>query len=255
MIHSAFNLAYYIEQYPIDRLRLEAVNDLLKPLGESIYDPRCMAIVEQLRGEGLAGKLQPASIGTDVFVPMEGEPENRAVTKVGGCPYWPKDKPIPYKDGSPLTFVAQVCFADSRDIVAETPGDILLIFGDEEALSDDCDDQSALQFYWTGLTDLELVPTPIAPRSFWEIAPHYGVRHRTSDYLDDVPEFGQYMRDYLLSQIEGTKIGGIPRWVQYDPQLPGKFLASVSGIEWDDGGVLYLNIEENGAIYWTIQGY
>ena len=96
------------------------------PWAEPITGPYHLAVIEQYRDERAANLIVPERVETDVFVFAKGEPKTRAVTKVGGLPYWPKNRDWPCgKDGDPLTFLAQVCFADSHDLVGALPGDVL----------------------------------------------------------------------------------------------------------------------------------
>lgn len=71
------------------------------------------------------------AVPMDVFVMAEGEPPDRHVTKIGGLPYWPADVDWPTRpDGTPLMFLGQINFCDSKDLTGDLPGDILLIFAD-----------------------------------------------------------------------------------------------------------------------------
>ncbi|MEM7227474.1 MAG: DUF1963 domain-containing protein, partial [Planctomycetota bacterium] len=58
------------------------------------------------------------------------EPEKPYLTKLGGVPHRESKKRWPMnRDGQPCTFVAQFCFADSRDIIStKLRGDVLLMF-------------------------------------------------------------------------------------------------------------------------------
>lgn len=282
MIHNDFDLSYFKNLFPINKLRLEEKNELSEPGGEIVTSPYHIAIIEQLRSEALLGRSAPRSIPTDVFVFAEGEPDNRAATKVGGLPFWPKDKewPLSYFD-VPLTFVAQVCISDSKDIVPDAPAELLVILADQYEFLDNPRNKSALQFYWFHLSDQELLGGDSIPESEWKIPPRYGVRHRTVDFTEFVPEFRKYSQPDLISKIVGTKIGGAPRWIQCDPELPGKFLATVGSIVpvagivypfvnhpepldysnaseelmWNDAGSLYLSTTTDGSVHWEVQGY
>ena len=65
----------------------------------------------------------------DVFVLSIGEPPVRSWTKIGGLPFWRRDRPWPRgNDGQRLPFLAQINFRQSRDLVAGLPGDLLLVF-------------------------------------------------------------------------------------------------------------------------------
>ena len=109
---------------------------LMQPGGEILVGPGSLAVNEQLRAEALAGSCYRGSrIATDVFVWARGEAPNPAMTKIGGVPYRPRSLPWPRDgEGRRIRFIAQLCFADSRDIVGDLPGDVLLIFGDDDAL-------------------------------------------------------------------------------------------------------------------------
>lgn len=89
-----------------------------------------LAIREEYRRRGLDwGEGIPA----DVFLLSPGEPEDRAATKFGGLPFFSKNDKWPEsrETKAHLSFLAQISFANSKDIVQEDlPGDVLLVFGD-----------------------------------------------------------------------------------------------------------------------------
>ncbi len=53
---------------------------------------------------------------------------NPYLTRVGGTPFRSADKPWPQKNGVPLTFIGQLCFIDTKDILPKLPGDLMLVF-------------------------------------------------------------------------------------------------------------------------------
>src|SRR5262245_32788489 len=138
MAHQKFDIERWKGLFPLEKLRKEAKEfvealrteepdryesasdveahiKLMSPNGEIITSPRHLAVVEQLRTECLGSKYLP-EVPTDVFVFARGEPANRSVTKIGGLPFWPKERSWPTgKSGQPMSFVAQFCFADSMD--------------------------------------------------------------------------------------------------------------------------------------------
>jgi hypothetical protein len=93
----------------------------------------------------------------------------------------------------------------------------------------------------------------------------------------------RYRRSYLLGQIEGTKIGGLPRRIQYPEELPGRFLCALGSVHpearwsypyvnvpdhrsssrydrsrnliWDDVGSVYFFLDEQGQVRCTEQSY
>jgi len=304
MIHARFDLEHWETVFPLSRLREEARAfvearqaampqeyrrpgafekhvAVMAPGGEQVTGPRDMVVIEQLRAETLPSLEGARAVRTDVFVFARGEPENRAVTKIGGIPYWPTARPWPCTgSGQPRTFIGQFCFADSRDLVGHIPGDVLLLFGTEEAIVDN--DPAGLAFEWIDLGADPLIANAALPPNERPIEPCYGVIHRTLDYPDQRGAFRQYHSSYLINVIEGTKIGGVPRWIQPPEELPGRFLCSMGSIDpqpyaqqpfpfinvekpmsveedvflvWGDVGSLYIFIGEGDQLHWTCQYY
>ena len=299
--HDRFDLQYWIAQFSVERLRAQAREFVLKrrdqmpreypgeadvdrhiqlmePAGEILVGPGSLAVNEQLRAEAFVGnRYRGARMATDVFVWARGDPPNLAMTKIGGVPYrsrsatWPQDSL-----GKPIRFIAQLCFADSRDISGDLPGDLLLIFGDDDAL---LVEPERLVFEWSsfGIRDLSIEVPRMATDEV--LTPYYGVIHRTEDWPDAVGEIGEHYRcPWLLGVFEGTKIGGLPRFIQGEPTLAGRFLAALGSISasysaypvinepeprgWSRGdlmigdmGSLYLFIDRRGSVHAESQCY
>jgi hypothetical protein len=152
----------------------------------------------------------------DVVWFIDGEPIDQCVTKIGGLPYRPARLTWPTAaDGTPLIFLAQICFAASRDLVGNLPGDVLLVFMPDEPGGISAD----LYFEWfpLGLKNLigpEMVPDAVSP-----FAPCYGFVQRRS-------ESGR--------SHEGFKIGGVPYWIQSAEYRQERFLGALAGPRWDD---------------------
>jgi hypothetical protein len=69
------------------------------------------------------------SVPTDIFVFGLGEPAIPYLTKVGGVPFRPANKPWAEHEGRKMTFLAQFCFSDSLDLFSfSLPGNLLEIF-------------------------------------------------------------------------------------------------------------------------------
>lgn len=204
-----------------------------------------------------------ATVPTDYFVLAKGEPSCRSVTKVGGVPYRPAalDWPI-MKDGAPYTFLAQYNFTKSRDLVGTTPGDVLLIFAESDAICT----PDAFHFEWhdLGMADQELVSASSMHSPGWRFVTCYGVRHRTYDIADETgpsivcnfanERFPSMDTDYAfrahnLLHLNGIKIGGVATWSYLEDNvdnsktamLPGRFLCALTDVMPDPFSHPWLN--------------
>lgn len=254
---------------------------LMYPEGERITGPYDIAVVEQLRKEVFGSTLPDSRIATDIFVFNLGEPPQRNITKVGGLPYRHAQTPWPsLSNGVPLTFVGQFCFTDSHDIVGELPGEILLVFADEDGLWND--EVTNIHVEWITSEITDLVCAEDIPETGWQIDACYGSIHRTYDCQGVEARFAQYQAPYLIPILEGTKIGGVPRWIQPPVDLPGRFLCALGSIDpqpyanhsfpfinvpepmaqsggnylmWGDAGSLYMSIDAVGTVFSALQSY
>jgi hypothetical protein len=276
-----------------DELDLAAVKKVYKSnskdlRGEIVASPFHLYSVEALRDRYELRK--PKAVPADVFVFAEGEPADRSVTKVGGLPYWPADKPWPTNaDGSPYWFMAQFNFADSGDLFPELPGDLLSILTeDEDAWI--WDDQKSVHFLWQTVKPQKLIAKSRFPK-FKHTYAHfncYGVIHRTADYPKAAAKAKklEVRESYNLAVLNATKIGGVPGVIEGPIDLPGTFLAQLASIQpaskvpypWvnrkqaydlssgkngiygneqmiGDMGSLYLYLQKNGRVRCTTQCY
>ena len=250
-VHDRLDLAHWIAQFPLSRLRAEARDyvlqrrqklpqqyaddhaveehiHLMNPTWDIVVGPGTVAVNEQLRADRIAAGERPVQrVPTDVMVWARGEPANRAVTKVGGLPFRPSDVAWPEdEDGKPLRFIGQLCFADSLDIVPALPGDVLLIFGDEDAL---VAESERLVFEWRPLASGPLVSeVPVVEDP---LVPYHAHLHRTADWDDEI--------------FEGTKVGGLPKYIQDVPDLSGTFIGTLGSIAVpDDQRYPFVNVAE-----------
>jgi hypothetical protein len=207
--------------------------------GESITSPYDLFSVEELR-ERLGLRIGPA-IPTDIFVFGKGEPEKPDCTKIGGLPYWPADRTWPKDDeGRPLRFVAQFNFTDSKDIVADLPGDVLLLLVDDGW---DWADMSHFEWVKSGR-----IPTSNLDPSLVTIeqGPFFGAIYRTVDFPDAMEKARESLLDeeeepeidefWLLPVLNGTKIGGLPHIIQneddvYGESIDGEFICQLGSIQ------------------------
>jgi hypothetical protein len=226
----------------------------------------------------------------DAFVFAQGEPPRREVTKVGGLPYWPAEKPWPTTaEGKPCWFMAQLNFADSLDLLPELPGNLLSILTEDEE-SWLWDDLATVHFEWQTVKEQDLIAAEQFPtfEHEYDYCDCYGVICRTTDY----PEAAEVALDlevgqsYNLAVLNATKIGGAPNFIQEDLGIPGTFLAQLASVQpaphvpfpwvnrkepytldFDENGIygnqqtigdmgsLYLFLQEDGSIRATMQSY
>lgn len=202
--------------------------------GETIGSPFDIYSVETIRKRLKFDSH--ASVPTDVFVWGEGEPPKPHLTKIGGLPYLPKDESWPSDaEGQPYVFVAQFCFADSKDIVSTSlPGDVLLMFVKHEGWDGEylqCYESDDLHFEWIWIEDRPTWDRQSMEEKGFQFVDlsYFGVIYRTRDYdptdeiemkLDSAYEAKLLSATYLIPFVSGTKIGGYPYFIQNGP--PGR---------------------------------
>lgn len=230
--------------------------EIYKPLrrkirGEIVNSPFHVFSVETLRTAFDFEKENWSSQAVDLFVWSKGEPQKPYLTKLGGLPFLPEDRPWPLdrsgkkgNPGKPCVFIGQISFVDSKDIFpVNLPGDVLLIFSDE----DYCDDDPRYGKTWAPCYQdvfFEWVNVPgtvpwsaeaIQEREYRSfVTPLYGVIHRSHDYLEtenslaDIDDLEKKIkkefrskpdRSYLIPAFSGTKIGGFPHYIQSGPDM------------------------------------
>jgi hypothetical protein len=169
---------------------------------------------------------------TDIFVFGKGEPDDPSCTKVGGRPFWPDDRDWPTKpDGSPYHFLAQFNFADSTDIIDhDLPGKVLLLLTDSK--EDWLWGNEGLSFHWVS-AGISPAPNLKVPSAIGDSGPFYGVIHRTADYPDssNAAYKLRVSQSYNLPIINGTKIGGLPHFIQSGADDAGHFLCQLGSIQ------------------------
>ncbi len=258
------------------------------------YEYSCISLVgpyDFVSAERGRQKLQVAShssgsVATDAFIWALGEPELRHVTKVGGLPYRPDGMPWPKlsETGAPMTFLAQICFAGSRDLVGELPGDVLLVFAEGEWFGS----RDALRFEWHRLGISRPMSVSDLPEPSWEFVTCYGYRCRLTDYVaqEETLEANSYDFAKALA-LPCTKIGGRPHFLRQRDESgysggfshpKGRFIAQIAAIfpaydsphPWMnqpqpdkgghetqlalvDGALIHIYLDEQGCIEWGFE--
>lgn len=218
MIHERFDISRWIESYPIQEM------DLATDVNYAITGPLPISYIEQARRRVIkAGGDLGEPVAVDLFLWKSGESARPDVTKVGGVPYWPDSEPWPmFDDITPYTFLFQICFGDSKDLIKRLPGDILSVLCAKPDFQD-------IEFRWfkTGIKNLQSPKT--LPSSEWKIQPCHGVLHRTAEYpFADYVLFDEYcypLSSWATTFGAGTKIGGDwnPRGALPEPEEEDDF--------------------------------
>lgn len=237
MHHDQLDLDEWVSRLPLESFSPD------KLCGRVVVGPSRLAIIEQLRRQ-LNLEPDAASLSCDLFVLSLGSAPKQFITKFGGVPYRPKDKPWPTSQGSPLQFIAQFCFLDSKDLVPVVPGDVLLIFADRSW--DPCNKPNKYFICeWTryAIPDEELLPQIDA--EYTQSLECFGSRVRVRDY-QNVAEIAAAAKkkaspflmrrhekstEYIgLSRYLGMKIGGLPFPKDSQATPRGTLIASLSTI-------------------------
>jgi hypothetical protein len=174
----------------------------------NLFSPREVALREnQIRIVQTELDLGP-SIPAHYLLYGSGVPATREQSRIGGLPYRPRDLEWP-KDvnGCPQEFVCQIDFSDSRSLLPELPGQIMLLFASEEGLGDA---PYRLEWYPPGLTNLvSLFELPKFDFTFPMLvgSPVFCCLYETFDY----PE--------AESRIKGTRF---EKWTSFGMPCAGK---------------------------------
>lgn len=241
MIESEFDLAEWIKRFPVEEFGQERC-------GGAVTSPIDAAIVEQVRSLA-SGQIELGpSVPTDIFIFGAGEPDRRDVTKVNGLPYRPAGLPWPLRaDGEPMTFLCQYRFTESKDIIGELPGDVMLVFVIEKGIYLD---EGVFHFEWYPLGLTDLIQACDVPKPSWEFVTCYGVRHRSVDYVDADDTVSNSISKLIslerasarsVARWGAMKIGGLVMWHwdgaaenyhrRHASRLPGRFLCALSDIQ------------------------
>lgn len=121
--HPVLDIDHWINEFPLADWRRDGI---------WIDSPGDLAKIEQARARAATFADLGPSVPADIFVWSSQYvfKEEQWRTRIGGRPWRERGKPWPTDDqGIPLHFIAQICFADSKDLIPfHLPGDIALIF-------------------------------------------------------------------------------------------------------------------------------
>lgn len=267
--------------------------DLWKPHGEIITSPAHLCNIELVRKQYANSVDLGRSVPVDIFLWSIAPTEKPFLTKLGGVPHRESAKSWPTDDSKPYTFVAQFCFADSRDIISDKiPGDVLLIFFKD---ADSIYDPDSIHVEWSSIDLDSPITADQCPAPSFTVPQLSGHIYRTNEYPDswNVFEQGGHYQCYLFPTTQSTKIGRETFFTQNDPRGPNdELLCALNSVhpttyppsskwpfigleilpdDWDqpndhyewgkyrmmfaDVGCMYFLIDENGKVTWTWDSY
>jgi Domain of unknown function (DUF1963) len=200
------------EHRVVDVPSLEVKN--LRCYGESdIVLPGQLVFANQLRRTIERDGVDIEKLPVDVFLWARGEPSKPYLTKFGGVPYLSRDSKWPVsKEGAPYTFVCQMCFIDSADIIKQKlPGITMLVFFKNRHTAIGCD-PSEYVIVWSkaGLSKEEMFRSEDIPDRCFSMPSLYGVIWRSYDVVidEDALEILGEDKAFVLEAAAAFKIGG-----------------------------------------------
>lgn len=226
-------------QLPDEYLNQSAVDrhiQLMRPKPQMIAGPRDIAVLEQLRDEFDMARYSKLQVDCDVFAFAQGHAPDPRMTRTGGRPFWTSNASWPTdSNGNPMMFIGQLCFVDSRDVVAASlPGDILSLFMPvDPGERYEWYEPDQYQYVWQSVSEPDRSKELQAPTFSQPIEEVFAVRHRTMDFelRDQADALYLPNRDMVdCAIVEGTKIGGLPHWQQDPEDVEGVFLGSISSV-------------------------
>lgn len=203
--------------------------DLWKAHGSIISSPADLCEIELSRLRASETHDLGERVPSHIFLWKTGEPEKPYLTKIGGTPFRPASRSWPKNtSGDAMTFVAQFCFADSKEILPHpVPGDVMLIFmSDSDSFFGSEND---VHIEWSDITLDDPVASDVCPKPRWTVPVLTGVLHRTFEYPDswDVFESLGHYQAYLFDTTQSTKISTETHFIQGDPSNPDQRLLCV----------------------------
>jgi len=189
-VHERLNLDHWLHEFPLQRFIDEQkawcqkyerpFSDNWLPEVSVISSPIHLAVVEQIRSSifDRGHDLGPSS-PADLFLWRICEYSEGPITRIGGKAFRDRSTPWPTtNNGRPLSFLAQISFLDSKDLVPhDMPGEVLSMYGTWTGSG--YVDMESLVFEWASLEGGQSQSNHDVPE--WKFCAE-GVIHRTVCY-------------------------------------------------------------------------
>ncbi len=260
--HPLVDIDHWLKVFPIEELRDKQEarlgeypawkdkprSDLRRLLCPIVNSPSDLALIEQLRAPVIDAHNIKEAVPVDLFLWREA-PSEPWLTRIGGVPFRPRKKgwPIDHSTGQPYTFIAQLCFLDSLDILpTRPPGDVLLIyFKDAEAIFDSGD---SVRFEWVTIKDCIPATNEDCPPPAFTTPLLAGTRYRGFEFPghEELFEAVDCDSSYLLPVSQCTKIGTSTHFIQGYPEIGDDcfLIATLNSVQLADRWPL-LDVEES----------
>ena len=191
--------------------------------GSDIDCPQTLAEYERKRMSLRDSVRFEDPIKCDIAVYSIGEPDSGACTMLGGRPWLPTDAEWPIgTNGIPCAFLGQVYFAESADLVPpKLPGVMVQIFANlcKSGYAEYWEEEERLMI-WRSADEISRGCWRSHPQGHIAAAPCCALFHRGEDYgkvtakAEADPIELENASGY--ERFTGTKIGGLPSWIQSD---------------------------------------
>jgi hypothetical protein len=220
--------------------------------GSGIGSAEGLAILERIRELASQRYDLGVAVPVDVFLWRPGPSDRPYLTKSGGLPHRERTRPWPTtSNGMPLTFIAQFCFLDSKDIIPEpVPADVMLVFMRENEEVPVEDDDLCIEWSPVNLKN-PMTSADELPSAF-KVPEMAGEIYRRLEYpnsLEGVRHKGFDEWFFPTMPTQSTKIGREAFYIQDDPRRHGEELLCVlDNIGWD------LTLGDDGCIYFFDDG-
>lgn len=230
------------------------------------------------------------TIPTDALLLADAHGDDQTLTRICGHPIRPVASPWPVgDDGEPWSFLAQIDFRASRDLIDfDLPDDIMIVFVHPEFFEGVWEDRYRIDWFSADADGLALDESGANPQPMARV----GVRYRTvdinsaEDFADlysnwknnpDAPTggadspIGENYNLYAFCRSRCCKVGGVPMFFginralsaqDIESAIPGRYFASLveiteleSGEDWIDATGNRITCERNSPYFIFRDGY